>query len=266
MEFQFMKNAFLGILLISPLFGLVGTMIVNNKMSFFSDALGHSALTGIAVGVLLGVEDYIVSMLGFALLIALGISAVIDSGISSADTVIGVFSSAGIALGIVLLSLRGGFAKYSGYLTGDILSITPGELLWLLFIFLLVLLLWIFAFNRLLLSSVSADLALSKQINVTLVRRLFCLLIALIVSISIKWVGILIINSLLVLPAASARNLARGMRSYHALSVAFSVFSGLFGLILSYYLGTAAGGTIVLVSAVLFFVTFLLNRLRAGRQ
>ena len=74
-EFAYMKNAFLAVLLITPLFGLVGTMVVNNKMSFFSDALGHSALTGIAIGVLLGVDNYLLSMLGFALLFALCISA-----------------------------------------------------------------------------------------------------------------------------------------------------------------------------------------------
>ena len=127
-EFSYMKNALLAILLITPLFGLVGTMIVNNKMSFFSDALGHSALTGIAIGVLMGVDNYLFSMLGFALLFALCISAVMNSGTSSADTIIGVFSSTGLALGIVLLSASGGFAKYSGYLIGDILTVQPAEI------------------------------------------------------------------------------------------------------------------------------------------
>lgn len=112
-EFDFMKNALLAVLIITPLFGLTGTMIVNNKMSFFSDALGHSAMTGIAIGVLLGVDNYLFSMLGFALLFALAISAIIESGTSSSDTIIGVFSSAGVALGIVLLSINGGFSKLS---------------------------------------------------------------------------------------------------------------------------------------------------------
>jgi zinc transport system permease protein len=261
-EFQFMKNALLAVLIITPLFGLTGTMIVNNKMSFFSDALGHSALTGIAIGVMLGVDNYLVSMLGFALLFALLISAVIESGTSSSDTIIGVFSSAGVALGVVLLSANGGFSKYSNYLIGDILAIQSGELLMLLLVFLLVLLFWVFAFNRLLVASLNPDLAASKHINVRLYKNLFVVVIALIVTVSIKWVGILIINSLLVLPAASARNLARSMRSYHGLAVLFSLVSGLSGLILSYYCGTAAGGTIVLVAAGIFFVTFFVNRAR----
>ncbi len=261
-EFAFMKNALLAVLIITPLFGLTGTMIVNNKMSFFSDALGHSAMTGIAIGVLLGVDNYLFSMLGFALLFALAISSIIESGTSSSDTIIGVFSSAGVALGIVLLSINGGFSKYSNYLIGDILAIRPSELLMLLIVLIAVLLLWFFCFNRLMTASLNPDLAASKRINARLYNTLFVVAIALIVTVSIKWVGILIINSLLVLPAASARNLAKGMRSYHGLSVLISLFSGVCGLIVSYYLGTAAGGTIVLVAAVLFFLSFIINRCR----
>ena len=264
-EFHFMKNAFLAILLITPLFGLVGTMIVNNKMSFFSDALGHSAMTGIAIGVLMGVDNYLLSMMGFALLFALCISAVMDSGNSSADTIIGVFSSTGMALGIVLLSMSGGFAKYSSYLIGDILTVQPDEIVLLAVILVAVVVLWIFFFNKLLLSSINQDLAFSKNIRVRLMEKMFVVVVAVIVTISIKWVGILIINSLLVLPAAAARNLARSMRSYHIWAVIFSVFSGVSGLICSYYLGTAAGGTIVLVAAVLFFVTYFVRRVKTAQ-
>ena len=261
-----MKNAFVAVLLITPLFGLVGTMIVNNRMSFFSDALGHSALTGIAIGVLMGVDNYLLSMLGFALLFAVGISAVIGSGVSSADTIIGVFSSTGLALGVVLLSASGGFAKYSGYLIGDILTVQPEEIALLAVLLIAVLLVWGLFFNRFLLASINGDLAASKNIREGAVQKIFVILVAVLVTVSIKWVGVLIINSLLVLPAASARNVARSMRSYHAWSVAISMFSGVTGLILSYYLGTAAGGTIVLVAAVIFALTFLLGFVSGRRR
>ncbi len=263
MEFDYMKNALLAVLLITPLFGLVGTMVVNNRLSFFSDALGHSALTGIAIGVLLGIDNYLASMLGFALLFALGISMVLDSGASSADTVIGVFSSTGLALGVVLLSASGGFAKYSAYLVGDILTVQPEEILLLFLVLLAVLAVWVLLFNQLLLVSVNADLAASKGVRVKLLEKLFVVIVAVIVTISIKWVGVLIINSLLVLPAAAARNVARSMRGYHGISVLISMLSGVAGLILSYYLGTATGGTIVLLSAAAFFATFALSKLRA---
>ncbi len=259
-EFNFMKNAFLAILLIAPLFGLVGTMIVNNKMSFFSDAMGHCALTGIAIGVMLGVDNYAVSMLGFALIFALGISSIIESKVSSSDTIIGVFSSAGIALGIILLSAKGGFSKYSGYLIGDILSVTKNEITTLAVILILIITIWFLSFNKLMLASLNTDMAKSKQINVNFYKNIFVVLIALIVTVSLKWVGMLIINSLLVLPAASAKNIVKNMRAYHLVSIIFSLFSGISGLILSYYMATSAGATIVLISSAIFFITFFINK------
>ena len=260
LEFNFMKNAFLAILLITPIFGLVGTMIVNNKMSFFSDALGHCALTGIAIGVMFGVGNYIISMLAFAILFALGVSAIIQSEISSSDTIIGVFSAAGIALGIVILSAKGGFAKYSNFLVGDVLSISQNDIYTLAVVFVLVLAIWILSFNKLLISGLDTDLAISKQISVNFYKNLFVILIALIVTVSIKWVGMLIINSLLVLPAASAKNMIKNVRSYHFVSVIFSLFAGIVGLIISYYTGSSAGATIVLISSGIFFITFFINR------
>lgn len=259
-EYTFMKNALIAIILAAPLFGLVGTMIVNNKMSFFSDAMGHCALTGIAIGVMLGVENYAVSMLAFAILFAIGIASIIESDVSSSDTIIGVFSSAGIAVGIVILSANGGFSKYSGYLVGDILSITKNEIFVLATIFLVVISVWVISFNKLMLASLNADMAKSKRINVKLYKNLFAVLIALIVTVSIKWVGMLIINSLLVLPAAAAKNIVKSMRAYHIVSVLFSLFSGICGLVLSYYIGTSAGATIVLISSIIFFGTFFINR------
>ena len=259
-EYTFMKNALIAIILAAPLFGLVGTMIVNNKMSFFSDAMGHCALTGIAIGVMLGIENYAVSMLAFAILFAIGIASIIESDVSSSDTIIGVFSSAGIAVGIVILSANGGFSKYSGYLVGDILSITKNEIFVLAAIFLVVISVWVISFNKLMLASLSADMAKSKRINVKLYKNLFAVLIALIVTVSIKWVGMLIINSLLVLPAAAAKNIVKSMRAYHIVSVLFSLFSGICGLVLSYYIGTSGGATIVLISSTIFFGTFFVNR------
>lgn len=261
-EFGYMKNALLAIILITPLFGLVGTMIVNNKMAFFSDALGHSALTGIAIGVMLGIDNYLISMMGFALLFALGISAVMRKASSSADTIIGVFASTGLALGVVLLSAAGGFAKYSSYLIGDILTVQPEEIAMLGILLLVILVAWVLFFNPFLLTSMNGDLAASKNIPVGVIQQVFMLIVAVLVTVSIKWVGVLIINSLLVLPAAAARNVAKSMRSYHGLSVIFSVISGISGLIISYYAGTAAGGTIVLVAAVIFFVSFFFGKRR----
>ena len=108
-QYDFMRRAFLAVLLIMPLFAMLGTMVVNNGMAFFSDALGHSALTGVGIGVLLGLSDYQLVMIVFAVLFALAMNRIRHSRLSSTDTVIGVFSSCGVALGLVLLSRGGSF-------------------------------------------------------------------------------------------------------------------------------------------------------------
>lgn len=256
---MFMKNALLGILLVTPIFGILGTMIVNNRMAFFSDALGHSALTGIAIGVILGINQPLWSMIFFSVLLSVIILIVKNANTASTDTIIGVFSSTAVALGIVILSGRGGFNKYSVYLIGDLLSISVTDLLILIIVFFAVIILWFLIFNKLLMASVNQSLARSRGINVRMYDYLFTVIMAVIVTVSIQWVGILIISSLLVLPAAGARNISKNMRQYHIYSVAIAVASGLSGLILSYFWGTATGATIVVISSVFFIVTFLLK-------
>jgi zinc transport system permease protein len=259
-KYDFMKNALLAIVIITPLFGILGTMIVNNRMAFFSDALGHSALTGIAIGIILGISNTNLSMIIFAVIFAIVLNKIKRRNTISTDTIISVFSSLSIALGLVILSKGGNFSRYSALLVGDILSITPKEILLLLLIFISTLVFWYLAFNKLHAISMNETLARSKKINVRLIDNIFVILIALIVMLSIKWVGILIINALLILPAASSRNIASNMREYHLFSVMISIFSGILGLILSFYNSTATGPTIVIIASILFFITFSLKR------
>lgn len=265
-DFDFMKNAFLAVLIITPLFGMMGTMIVNNKMAFFSDALGHSALTGIAAGVVLGVTDTNLSMIVFAILFALALNKIKSRNTVSTDTIISVFSSCSIALGLIILSRGGNFSKYSNLLVGDILSISPKEIVYLILIFAAAMLFWFFCFNRLHAVSINVSLAKSRGIRVQLIDNLFVVLIALIVMLSIKWVGILLINALLILPAAAAKNISANMREYHFFSVLFSVFSGILGLIVSFYINVAAGPTIVVIASVIFFAAYCYGNQKGGVQ
>ena len=258
-QHDFMKNALLTILLVTPLFGLLGTAVVNNRMAFYSEALGHSALTGIAIGVILGLKNPLFSMVFFSIILAIGISTVKSSGDASTDTIIGVFSAAAVSLGIVILSRGGGFNKYSGYLIGDLLSIAPSEILMLAIVFIVVLLLWVIIYNKLLLVSVNPSLAHSRGINVRLHETIFAVIMAVTVTISIQWVGLLIITSLLVLPAAAARNISKNVRQFTFSSVSITLVSGISGLIFSYYWGTATGATIVLIAALFYLLTFLLK-------
>lgn len=259
-QYDFMKNALLAVLLITPLLGMLGTMAVNHNMAFFSDALGHSALTGIALGVILGIDNELISMVAFGILLALIITKVRSAGTASADTVISVFSSAAIALGLVILSVGGGFSKYSSYLIGDILSVTSSEILILAVTLICVTIIWAFIYNKLTLVSINRELAASRGVRVALIENIFVVLVAIVVMLSIKWVGVLLINSMLILPAACARNFSTNSRQYLFSSVALSLVAGLGGVISSFYLNTSAGATIVLISAMLFFISYIFRK------
>lgn len=261
MEYLFMKHAFLGIIIITPLFGLLGTMIVNNKMAFFSDALGHSALTGIALGTVFGLANTNLAMILFAVVFAILLNIIKRRRTVSTDTVISVFSSLSVALGLMLLSQGGDFAKYSSLLVGDILSITANEIAVLFVVFIATFLFWIITFNKIHAIGINESLARSKGMKIVLIEDAFSVLIAIIVMLSIRWVGIMIINALLILPAAAARNLASNTREYHLISIIISVFSGVTGLVVSYYLGTATGPTVAIIAAIIFFVTLWLNQM-----
>mgnify|MGYP002516490724 FL=1 len=258
LQMTFMKNALLAVLIMAPLFGLLSTMIVTGRMSFFSDALGHSGFTGIAVGVLCGAVQPIGWAVGLAVLFALLFSFVRSRSRQSADTIIGVFSSTAVALGIFIATLGGSsFTKFNKYLIGDILSVTPGEIGRLALVLLGVLALWIFASNRLFLTAVHPQLASSRGIPTEKTQTLFTVCIAIVVTLAMSWVGLMVINSLLVLPAAASRNIAKNLRQYHAFSVLGALVCSLLGLVTAYYLGCSAGATIALYLALYFAVTFL---------
>ena len=244
-QFDFMKNALLAVILLTPLFGMLGTMAVNNKMAFFSDALGHSALTGIAIGVILGIGNPIICMLFFGVLFGLGIRKVKSSTKASSDTVISVFSSASIALGIVILSKSGGFAKYSTYLIGDILTVSPSYIKVLAVVLVVVYVIWYFIYNKLLLLSVNPSLSSSRGVKNALVENIFVVILAAAVMLSIKQIGILTINSLLILPAAAARNISKNSRQYLIFSTVISMFCGIAGLIISFYADTDSGSILL---------------------
>jgi len=259
-HYNFMNNALLAVLLVTPLFALLGTMVVSNRMVFFTDVLGHSALTGIAIGVLLGIQDPTLPMIILAVVLAVSINLLKNVTKTSIDTVLGVLFAFVVALGIVILSRQGGFVKYTSYLIGDILAVTPKQIAWFFLIAVVVLVYWYIAGNAMILTSVNPSLARSRMINTFFIETSFTILLAIVVIVSIRLIGILIINSLLVLPAAASRNFARNMHSYTQGAVIISIFSGIVGLIVSYYWGTASGATIVLLASGCYGISALLGR------
>ena len=264
LRWDFMKNALAAVLIMAPLFGILSTMIVTGKMSFFSDALGHSAFTGIAIGCICGAAAPTWVAVIFSLVFALLFSYVRSRSNHAADTLIGVFSSTAVALGIFIATLGGGsFTKYNKFLIGDILSVTPGEIGILALVLVGVVVFWMLYANRLTLTSIYPQLASSRGISVGLSQTVFTAAIAVVVTLSISSVGLLILNSLLVLPGAAARNVAKNWKQYHIFSILFALVACLGGLIASYYWGASAGAAISLALALEFAVSFCLRKARA---
>lgn len=257
LQWDFMKNALLALLLMAPLFGILSTMIVTGHMSFFSDALGHSAFTGIALGSIFGIAAPTWAAVLFSVVFALLFSYMRRGSNQAADTLIGVFSSGAVALGILVATLGGGsFTKYNKYLIGDVLSITPGEIGLLALVLVGILVFWSLYANRLTLTAVYPQLASSRGIPVAASQTLFTVAIAVVVTLSISSMGLLILNSLLVLPGAASRNIARNQKQYHLYAVLFALVAGLAGLTISYGFGCSAGAAISLVLTGIFTLTY----------
>ena len=180
-RYDFMKTAMLAVVLVSPSFGLIGTMIVGNRMAFFSDVIGHSALTGLAIGIILGFADPRPVMVIFAILLAVAIQVFRRVTSAASDTVIGVFFAATIALGVALLSRGGNFSKFTVFLVGDILGVTPGEVAYLGVMLLVIVCFWFFAGNAISLISINPSLARSRGIRVFLIETAFSALVAAVV-------------------------------------------------------------------------------------
>ena len=255
---NFMKNALLSVCVMAPLFGILSTSIVTGRMSFFSDALGHSAFTGIAIGVLCGLAAPIWAAVALSIAFAVLFTWVRAKTQQSADTVIGVFSSTAVALGIFIATLGGGsFTKFNSYLIGDILSVTPAEIGLLALVLAAVVVLWVLFSNRILLTIIHPQLASSRGISIRRSELLFTCVIAVVVTLAISWVGLLVINSLLVLPAAASRNVAKNLRQYVLFSVLAALVCSVAGLFVSYEIGCSTGATISLLLAAWFALSSL---------
>lgn len=242
----FFKNALLAVILITPMLGLLSTMIVNTRMSFFSESLGHGAFTGMVAGTLAGFSEPLWGAVLFSVLFALLVTATRERSKLSSDTIIGVYSAVSIALGLVLATMGSGMSKLSALLVGDLMSVRPRELLWAALLLGGVLIYWFFAANRLVTLSLHRSIARSRGIRPFLEELIFAVIVAIAVTVAIRWVGMLVINALLILPAATSRNIAGSMPAFTGLSVLIALLCGIAGCIGAYYIGCAASALVVL--------------------
>lgn len=262
MQMRFMQEAFLGILLLAPLTAAAGIQVVNFRMAFFSDAIGHSVFAGVAIGLLLSVSPQW-SMPATALIVGVGIMFMKRCSRLSSDTVIGVFYSAVAAAGLALISRNPGVARdMQSFLYGDILTISRGEIAYLFILSAVFYLYQIFAFNKLMIIGLDEKLAKAHRINAALYEYMYVGLLALIVVVAVRAAGVLLVTALLIVPSATARNLASSAGKMFFLAVFTGIFSGIAGLLLSAQesINASSGAMIVLTASVLFFFSLFMQK------
>jgi zinc transport system permease protein len=266
LEPAFMRRALIGLVLIAPACAAMGVQVVSLRMAFFSDAISHSAFTGVALGLLLGMNPNL-SMIGFGVLVGCGVLIFARKAELSTDTVIGVFFAAVVALGIVIVSARRGLGRYfEGVLFGDILAVSSAELWGILLLSAAIALFQWIAFNRFLLLAMNPPLAHSRGIKPAFWEMTYGMLLALLVMVALRAVGLLLVTALLVVPAAAARNLAKSASGLFWWASMVAGISSVAGLYFSFRWGSAAGATVILIGVVLFVLSFGFRVIRASRR
>lgn len=267
MDATFMQYALLALLLIAPLVAVTGVQVVNSRMAFFSDAIGHSAFAGVALGLVFSISPDI-SMPLLALAVGGAIMYLRRSSALSSDTVIGVVFSAIVAFGLAVVSARRDLgSNMKLFLVGDILTVDSSGIVALFILLCVFAVFEFFAYNRLLAISVNPQLASVHRIPVAVYQYFFTLLLSLVVIYSVRAVGVLLVTALLIVPAASARNFASSSKGMFYYALAFSYISVVAGLLISAqdYASTPAGATIVLVSCGIFLASMIYSRFRPDK-
>jgi len=267
LQARFMQQALLGLLLLAPMAAVMGIIVVNFRMAFFSDAISHSAFAGVALGLIFSVDPNW-TMPAFGLLVGLGIMILQRHSNLSSDTVIGVFFSAMVAFGLAIVSRDRSLARdLQRFLYGDILTISDGQILCLMALFLILMTFQAVSYNHLLYIGLNPTLAQAHRVRVAVHQYLFTGLLALIVMFAVQAVGVLLVTALLIVPAAAARNLARSAGAMFWWALLISLSSAVAGLLISAqdWARTATGATIIIVACGWFLLSMIAANLSRDR-
>ncbi len=259
LRLAFMQRAICAAACLAVVCALLGVLVVQFRMAFFSDAVSHSAFTGIALGLLLGINPWL-SVLAFGVGIGMLAVRLRRQADLAMDTTLGVLFSATIALGLAIISARKELARVlPGFLYGDILALTDRDLLWIILLTVAEIAFLLRFFNHLLFVSLHDHLARSAGVPAQTLEMAFAAALALLIGFAIKIVGILLVTALLVIPATTARNLAGTIRGQVWLSVGLSLLATFAGLVTSLHFDAAPGAAIILWAASLFGLSLLLR-------
>ncbi len=266
-QYAFVARGVVAVLLLAPLLGGLSHLVVARRLAFFSTTLGQAALTGLTIGVAVGLplDNAYASVLGFCLLVGVVMVYVRRTVALPPDTVIGVFMAFTLGLGVCVLvaaTKQFNIHQIEAVMFGSVLTITDRDLLLLLIGGAILIAVLALTYNTLLADSLSPSIAKARGTNTALVDYGFVVLLTIAITLSLKVIGALLVEAMVVVPAASARNLARDTRGYLGWSVAIAAIAGLAGLLISASWRVPTGGAIVLALTACFAISVPLGRLR----
>ena len=269
-EHTFMVRGLLAALIIGPLLGAMGTVVVTKKLSFFTQTIGNAAMSGVAIGLMFGepVDGTYAGLYGFCLIIALLMTFVKNRSRLSNDTIIGVVLAQVLGIGIIMMIVvtsQFNIHQVEGILFGSLITLNDMDLITLSAASLLVGIFFSLNFNRVMLGGFNPILAKARGLSPVFLEYVFVTLMTIVVVASLKLIGALLVLVLVVVPAAGAQNIVRNLRQFVWVSMLFSTISTTLGLLLSGLLPIPSGAVIVLVSSVLFYGSLMLRPLLSGK-
>ena len=259
-QLPFMQRAFIGGILTGIMGGLLGSFTILRQLSFFSDALGHSALLGISIGFLLGLNSSVV-LLPFSVIFALAVSYLLERTRLWTDALLNIIYSSSLAIAIITLSFVGQYkGGLNNLLFGDILAIQELDLVFSAVLLIICIVLLGLTLRTQMLLTLHEPLAIARGIPVSTHRTVFIVLLSLVVGISIKAIGVLLVSAFVVIPACAARLLSRTFTSYVLLSAAIGAVSAVLGMVVSAWFNLPSGPSIVTTQLTIFIVAMTLPR------
>ena len=263
-EHAFMVRGMMAALIVGPVLGAMGTVVVTRKLAFFTQTVGNASLTGVALGLLFGepIEGTYAGLYGFCLIIALLMTYVKNRARVSTDTVIGVVLAQVLGIGIIMLVLvtkQFNVHQIEAILFGSLITLNKNDLILLIIISIIAMVVGGIIFNRTMLSSFNPIMAKARGVHPVLIEYLFITVLTVVIVASLKLVGALLVLVLMVVPAASAQNIAKNLIQFFWLTIAFSTVSTVIGLLASGLWPVPTGASIVLVASIVFYSTLVLK-------
>jgi len=264
-QLPFMQRALMGGVLTGMMGGLMGSFTILRQLSFFSDTLGHSALLGISMGFLLGLDPSWVLM-PFTVIFALGVTYFLERADLWTDALLNIVYSAALAIGIILLSLREDYqVGISSLLFGDILAVQTRDLLFSSVLLVICVLFIGLTLRSQILLTLHEPIAVSRGVAVSAQRTAFIVLLSLVVGVSIEAIGVLLISAFIVIPACAARLLSRTFNQYILISTGLGGLSAVLGMVASALLNLPSGPAIVAMQLILFLLALVVPKPQGGK-